>query len=355
MSPSSRSSGDANPADGLPVLAQLKPVLRRFQKRSTLRALTQVANSLVIYVALWCAIYWSWQFSGVLALCLTLLAGLWIVRVFIIMHDCGHGSFTDSKLLNNIIGNIAGLMVFTPYYHWRWEHAVHHNTSGDLSRRGVGDIWTMTVQEYLNSSPGRRLLYSVTRNPNVLFLVAPIWLFLFWHRIPSRTAPSRERRSVWSTNIWVAGLCATLTMVFGWKHFLITQILITTIGGGAGIWLFYIQHQFEDAYWAPSQNWDYIAAAMRGSSFYRLPKVFQWFSGNIGFHHIHHLSPAIPNYNLQRCHAAHPAFAKAPTITLRTSLACTKLKLWDEEAQQLVSFEQLKSGINSTDQTATKQ
>jgi omega-6 fatty acid desaturase (delta-12 desaturase) len=343
MSLSSTCASQSNEVDPLPALAELKPVLTRFQKRSASRALIQVANSLAMYVLLWCAIYWSWRFSYALALCLTFLAGLWVVRVFIIMHDCGHGSFTQSKLANNIIGNIAGLMVFMPYYHWRWEHAIHHNTSGDLGRRGIGDVWTMTVEEYLNSSPWRRFIYAVTRNPSVLFSIAPLLVFLCLHRVPARTAPRREFWSVWATNTWVLALWVTLSVVFGWRQFLITQLLITMVGGGIGIWLFYVQHQFEDAYWTPSEEWSYLAAALRGSSFYRLPKMLQWFSGSIGFHHIHHLSPSIPNYNLQLCHAAHPAFARAPTITLRTSLACAKLKLWDERTRQLVSFQQLKS------------
>jgi omega-6 fatty acid desaturase (delta-12 desaturase) len=327
----------------LPTLADLKPVIRYFQRRSASRALIQVSNSLALYVILWFAIYWSWRLSYALALCITLLAGLWVVRVFIIMHDCGHGSFTKSKLANDIIGNVAGLMVFTPYYHWRWEHAIHHRTSGDLGRRGIGDIRTMTVQEYLNSPSWRRIIYVVTRSPSVLFSIAPILLFLFFNRVPSRTAHRREWWSVWSTNIWVLVVCVTLGTIFGWQHFLITQLLITMVGGGIGIWLFYVQHQFEGAYWKCSSDWNYIAAALRGSSFYRLPKVLQWFSGNIGFHHIHHLSPGIPNYNLQRCHAAHPAFAQVPTITLRDSFACAKLKLWDEQAQKLVTFKHLKS------------
>jgi len=346
MSLSSHSASRPSEVERFPALTDLRPVLIRFQKRSASRALIQVANSLAVYVTLWCAIYWSWRFSYALALCLTFLAGLWVVRVFIIMHDCGHGSFTQSKLANSIIGNIAGLMVFTPYYHWRWEHAIHHNTSGDLGRRGVGDIWTMTVQEYLNSPPWRRFIYAVTRNPTVLFSIAPLLLFLCWHRVPARSARGREIWSVWATNIWVLAICVTLSAVFGWQQFLITQLLITMVGGGIGVWLFYVQHQFESAYWTRSDDWNYLAAALRGSSFYRLPKVLQWFSGNIGFHHIHHLSPSIPNYNLQLCHAAHPAFARAPTITLRTSLACAKLKLWDERAHRLVSFQHVKSSTN---------
>lgn len=331
-----------------PRLAQLNSVLRPFQKCSTRRALVQVLNSIVLYVLLWFAIYWSWRFSFVPALGITLLAGLLVVRVFIIMHDCGHGSFTGSKLMNNIIGYVAGLMVFTPYYHWRWEHSIHHSTSGDLNRRGIGDIWTMTVQEYVESASWRRFLYAITRHPAVLMFIAPVLLFLFWNRIPSRNAGRRERLCVWTTNAWVVFVCATLPAVFGWRQFLITQLLITTVGGGIGIWLFYVQHQFEGAYWTRSTDWDYVASALRGSSFYRLPKVLQWFSGNIGFHHIHHLRPGIPNYNLERCHAAHPIFAQVPTVTLWSSFACARLKLWDEERQELVSFRFLKARRKSS-------
>jgi omega-6 fatty acid desaturase (delta-12 desaturase) len=343
MSLSAHSSSQSNGFNQSRTLADLKPVLRHFQKRSTSRAFMQVLNSLALYVILWFAIYWSWKFSYALALGITFLAGLCVVRVFIIMHDCGHGSFTESRLANDIIGNIAGLMVFTPYYHWRWEHATHHFTSGDLDRRGIGDVWTMTVQEYRDSPPWRRFTYAVARHPGVLFSIAPILVFLFLNRLPSRTAGRREWWSVWSTNIGVLAVCMTLSAFFGLRQFLITQLVITAVGGGIGIWLFYVQHQFEGAYWKQSPDWNYVDSALRGSSFYRLPRMLQWLSGNIGFHHIHHLSPSIPNYNLERCHAAHPAFTQVPTITLRTSFACTKLRLWDEEQQQLVSFQHLKS------------
>ena len=243
-----------------------------------------------------------------------------------------------SKLTNDVIGVIAGMIVFTPYYHWRWEHAIHHATSGNLDRRGTGDIWTMTVKEYLQSSTWMRLLYRIARHPLVLFGIGPAFLFLILNRFPSRKAKPREWWSVWCTNAWFVCVVFTLSAVFGWKAYLLVQLAITIIGGGIGIWMFYVQHQFEEGYWECNSKWRYFAAAFQGSSFYRLPKILQWFSGNIGFHHIHHLSPRIPNYNLACCYSTHPVFKSVPTLTLRNSFNSCRLKLWDEQQRRLVSF-----------------
>ncbi len=286
--------------------------------------------------------YWSLRFSYVLTISLALLAGAVVVRVFIILHDCGHGSFLKSRMANDIVGFIAGIVVLTPFYHWRWEHSLHHASSGDLDRRGTGDVWTMTVQEYLESSRRVRFAYRLSRNPFVLLVIAPIFLFLFRHRLSSRKANRRERRSVWWTNFGILTMALTLGWVFGWKMYLLIQVLITIVAGGIGIWMFYVQHQFDGTHWERSESWDYSVAALQGSSFYRLPKILQWFSGNIGFHHIHHLSPRIPNYNLERCHEAHPMFQAVKPVTLRGSLKSARLHLWDEENRQLIGFEHLK-------------
>jgi omega-6 fatty acid desaturase (delta-12 desaturase) len=319
-----------------------KELLASFKKPSAIRAAWQLTNSFALYVLLWILIYWSLKISQLLTLVLAIMAGALVVRVFIISHDCGHGSFMKSKRANDIVGCIAGIVVFTPYYHWRWDHALHHASSGDLDRRGTGDIWTMTVQEYLRSPRWKRLVYRVARNPFVLFVVAPVFVFMVVHRFSLRTANSRERWSVWWTNLSILGLVLALSWVFGWKTFLLIQLVITMVGGGIGTWMFYVQHQFEGAYWERRENWDYTAAALQGSSFYRLPRILQWLSGNIGFHHIHHLSPRIPNYNLERCHAAHPIFKNVKPVTFRTSLKSVKLNLWDEQRRRLISFRQLK-------------
>ena len=324
------------------VVADWKPVVTHFQTPSAPRAIWQLINSLGLYLALWWLMSWTVNISFSLTLGVAVLAGAVVVRVFIILHDCGHGSFLKSRRANNIIGSIAGVVVFTPYFHWRWEHSLHHATSGDLDRRGVGDIWTMTVAEYLAASRLTRFLYRLSRNPFVLLIIAPVLLFGVRQRFSARKANQRERRSVWFTNLGVLAVVMALSWIFGWKTYLLIQLLITTVGGGIGIWMFYVQHQFEDAYWEHGESWDYTLAALRGSSFYRLPRILQWFSGNIGFHHIHHLSPRIPNYNLARCHDAHMLFRDLTPITLSRSVKSARLHLWDEERRKLIGFRDLK-------------
>ena len=335
------SSPTAGPGPDISV-AQWKSLVARFQEASVWRATWQMINTFGSYVALWVLMYWARGISWWLTVPLAILAALIVVRVFIIFHDCGHGSFFKSRLANDIVGFIAGLLTFTPYYHWRWEHGLHHGTSGDLDRRGTGDIWTMTVQEYIESTRWKRFAYRLARNPFVLFIVAPLFLFLIRERFPSKGAKPRERFSVWWMNIAIAGMVLVMSWIFGWKHYLILQLIVTMVAGATGIWLFYVQHQFEDAYWERGGEWDYTTAALQGSSFYKLPKVLQWFSGNIGFHHIHHLSPRIPNYNLQRCHESHPLFSSVKPVTFRRSLKSLAYRLWDESRRKLVGFRQIR-------------
>jgi omega-6 fatty acid desaturase (delta-12 desaturase) len=235
------------------------------------------------------------------------------------------------------------VLTFTPYFHWRWEHAIHHSTSGDLDRRGVGDVWTLTVQEYLESSRGRRFAYRLARNPVVLFLLAPLFFFVVMQRFPSRKAPLRERCSVYWTNLAIGLVAAGMIWAFGWKAYLIIQLTHVLIAGSAGLWLFYVQHQFDGVYWERRDQWDYAAAALQGSSFYKLPKILQWFTGNIGFHHIHHLSPRIPNYHLEKCHRTEPLFQTVKPVTLLSSLKSLTFRLWDERRRTLVGYSALKA------------
>lgn len=323
------------PASGL---ADWKGIVARFQKPSRVRATWQVINTLGPYAFIWYLIYRSLGVSWWLTFPLAALAGLLLVRVFIIFHDCGHGSFYKSRLVNDIAGFLTGILTFTPYYHWRWEHSLHHATAGDLDRRGVGDIWTMTVQEYLESSRWKRFAYRLARNPIVLFVIAPVYLFVFRQRFASSKASLRERHSVWLMNLAIAGFAGGLCLIFGWKQYMLIQLVVTMVAGASGIWMFYVQHQFEDAYWERREDWDYTTAALQGSSFYKLPRILQWLSGNIGFHHIHHLSSRIPNYNLERCHNSHPIFQQVKPITLRGSLKSINVRLWDEEGRKLVGF-----------------
>ena len=317
--------------------------MARYQKSEVWPGVRQLLNTLVPYAALWCLMYFSLKVSWWLTLPLALLAAGFLVRVFIIFHDCGHGSFFPSRRANDILGFITGVITLTPYYHWRWEHALHHSSSGDLDRRGTGDVWTLTVQEYLEASRWKRFAYRLARNPVVLFGLAPLFIFFIKMRFPAASAPRRERHSVAWTNLAIVGMVAGMSFVFGLGTYLLLQMFITLVAGSAGVWLFYVQHQFEGVYWERNEEWDYCTAALKGSSFYKLPKVLQWFSGSIGFHHIHHLSPRIPNYHLEKCHRAEPLFQTVKPVTLFSSLRSLTFRLWDERRQRLVGYRVLRA------------
>jgi omega-6 fatty acid desaturase (delta-12 desaturase) len=319
-----------------------KEIVAQYQKPSTWRALWQIVNTLGPYLLLWYLIYRSLAVSWWITVPLAILAGAFQVRVFIIHHDCGHGSFFKSRKANNILGFITGVLTLTPYYHWRAEHAAHHATSGDLDRRGVGDIWTLTVLEYLEASRWKRFAYRLARNPVVLFVLAPLYVFVIKHRIPRANANRRERHSVYWTNLVILGMAAGLASAFGLKAYLLIQLTVLTVAGAAGFWLFYVQHQFDGVYWERGDDWDYTTAALHGSSFYKLPRILQWFSGNIGYHHIHHLSSRIPNYNLAKCHQEHPLFQSVKPVTLFSSFKSFTFRLWDEQRRKLVGYRHLR-------------
>ncbi|MBX3465199.1 MAG: fatty acid desaturase [Planctomycetes bacterium] len=322
--------------------ARWKAIVERYQQPHAGRATWQLVNTLGAYVAVWWLMHASLGVSWWLTGPLVVLAGGLLVRVFIIFHDCGHGSFFASRFANDFWGCVTGLLTFTPYYHWRGEHAIHHGATGDLDRRGIGDVWTMTVQEYLDASRWKRFSYRLARNPVVLFVAAPLVLFLVLQRLPRAGAKPHERLSVWWMNAALLALLAGMSWWFGFPSFLVLQLLVLMVAGAAGVWLFYLQHQFEDAYWERGEDWDYAAAALRGSSFFQLPRVLQWFSGNIGFHHVHHLSPRIPNYNLERCHNSDPMFHSVQPMTLFGSLRSLGLRLWDESSKKLIGWRQLR-------------
>ncbi|MGH7951413.1 MAG: fatty acid desaturase [Limisphaerales bacterium] len=326
-----------------PDVAAWKEIVMKYQRPSTWRALWQIIDTLVPIAALWYLMYLSLSVSWWLLLPLAALMGALLVRVFIIFHDCGHGSFFKSHLANDTVGFIAGILTFTPYYHWRWEHAIHHSAAGDLDRRGTGDVWTLTVEEYLKSSRWKKFAYRLSRNPFILFVVAPMFLFLIKQRIPSSKSNPRERHSVYAMNVAILCMIVGLGHVFGWKAYLLIQLIALMVAGGAGVWLFYVQHQFEDVYWERGEDWSFTAAALQGSSFYKLPRVLQWFSGNIGFHHIHHLSSRIPNYNLEKCHKADPLFQRVKPITFFSSFKSLTFRLWDEKGRKLVGYGHLKN------------
>jgi len=317
-------------------------MVAKYQNPSLQRSLWQVANTLIPYFVLLTLMYVSLSYSYWITLALALPAGGLLTRSFIIFHDCGHGSFFKSQRANNLLGTICGLMVFTPYYQWRFEHAVHHATSGDLDRRGVGDIFTLTVDEYLKLPRWGRYKYRLYRSPIVMLGLGPWFTFLISQRFVNPISKKRERFSVYFSNLFIVALLVVAAHTIGIKELLMIQLPVAFIGGLGGIWMFYIQHQFEGTYWQRHEEWDYATAAIRGSSYFKLPRVLQWFTGNIGFHHIHHLSSRIPNYALQKCMEENPEFQNVTTITLWSSIKSLGLNLWDEEGRRLVSFRQLK-------------
>jgi acyl-lipid omega-6 desaturase (Delta-12 desaturase) len=324
------------------IVADWKRVAREFQEASTRRAVWQLANTLVPYAVLWIMLYFWRRDAYWLTLPIAAIAGLLAVRIFIIFHDCCHGCFFPARWANTITGFLTGTLVFTPFTHWRWQHSIHHATSGDLDHRGTGDIWTMTVREYVESSCWTRLTYRLARHPVILFVITPVFLFIIWQRLSSKDARPSVRLSVWWSNIVIVGLVGALGSLFGWKTYTLMQLVVMAVAGAFGVWMFYVQHQFEGAYWERRAEWGFAAAALQGSSYYRLPKILQWLSGNIGFHHVHHLNSRIPNYNLQRCHQANDIFRTVKTVSFSESLGYVRLNLWDEERRKLISFRHLK-------------
>ena len=302
------------------------------------RSLLDVATSLVPYLVLLVLMYLAVDSSFLLVLALTIPAAGFLLRTFIMVHDCAHGSFLPSKRANAWLGTAVGLVVFESFLSWRHSHAVHHATAGDLDRRGVGDLLTLTVAEYRALSWRRRLGYRLFRNPLVMFGLGPLYALVLHPRLVPRSARPRIRRSVIATNFALAAGVAALCWLVGWREFLLVQTPVMLLAGAAGVWLFYVQHQFEDTYWQSAGDWSYAAAALQGSSYLKLPRLLQFFSGNIGLHHVHHLSAKVPNYNLQRAHDQNPIFHDVPTLSLWDGLRAVRLKLWDEGRGRLVTF-----------------
>jgi omega-6 fatty acid desaturase (delta-12 desaturase) len=284
--------------------------------------------------------YFTLGVSLALTLALAVPAAGFLVRVFVVFHDCAHGSLFPSRRANVALGTVLGLLVLSPFRRWRHDHAVHHATSGDLDRRGVGDIPTLTVQEYRARSWRGRMAYRLIRNPLVMFGLGPVFAMIVGPRIVARGARPRMRNSVLGTDVALMVLVGAICWLIGWRGFLIVWAPAALLAGSVGIWLFYVQHQFENAYWQSRGDWRYADAALKGSSYLRLPGVLRFFTGNIGLHHVHHLNSRIPNYNLQRAHDSTPAFAGVPTLSLWDGLRAVRLKLWDERIDRLVTFAQ---------------
>ena len=304
------------------------------------RSALEILTSVVPYLALSVLMYLALGVSDLLTLALVLPAAGFLVRTFVVFHDCAHGSLLPSKRGNQSVGRFLGLFVLSPFQRWRHDHAIHHATSGDLERRGVGDIITLTVDEYRARRWRGRLAYRLMRNPVVMFGLGPVVAMVIGPRIATRAQRPRMRHSVLGTDVVLVLIIGGLCWLIGWQSFLIVWAPSALLAGSVGIWLFYVQHQFEDAYWQSAADWDYSEAALRGSSYLKLPRVLQFFTGNIGLHHVHHLNSRIPNYNLQRAHDENAVFRQVPTLSLWDGLRSVRLKLWDEEHGKLVTFAQ---------------
>ena len=314
-----------------------------YRRSATLAGVIQLSTTLVPLAALLTAMYWSLDYSYLATLALAIPTSGFLVRTFILMHDCAHGSFLPSKRANEIVGFITGVLTMTPFAQWRRDHALHHASSGDLDRRGHGDIITLTIDEYLARDRWGRLKYRLYRNPIILFGFGPLYLMISqrW-RSPGEATGRKQITSVHATNVAIVAGLVGFSLLIGFKAVALIYIPVFLIAAAAGIWLFYVQHQFEDTYWEGHASWEYVTAAMEGSSYYKLPRVLDWITGSIGLHHVHHADPRIPNYRLRRCHEENAAFHSATQITLRSSIRSARLRLWDPEKGKLVGFEAVK-------------
>ena len=318
-------------------------IVRKYAKPDAAKAWWQLANSVIPYFLLWWLMTKTIHYSYLLTALLALLAAGFLVRIFIIFHDCGHGSFFKSKKLNEIVGVLTGFLSITPFHKWTYEHKIHHQTVGNLDKRGMGDVYTMTVEEYKNSSPMKRFLYRLMRNPWFLFFAGGFFNFILINKIPKKGVPRKYNIYAVLTLVAFVAVSVVMCKLIGTKEFLFIQGLILYFASIFGVFLFYVQHQYSGVVWERQENWDYATIAYEGSSYLKLPKILQFFSGNIGFHHIHHLSPKIPNYNLERCMNENPVLQKEP-LTLGQSLKQMNLRLWDEKKHKLVGFKEAMEG-----------
>lgn len=319
-----------------------KKIIAPYEKSNVRHSVWQLFNTLIPFFGLWSLAYLSLSVSYWLSLVFIIPAAGFLIRIFIIFHDCCHHSFFSNRRANAIVGTITGILTCCPYHQWRYTHTVHHATSGNLNKRGTGDIWTLTVDEYLALPPLQRLAYRFYRNPIVMFVIGPIYIFLIDYRFNRKRASKAERINTYITNLGIVGIAGLLSWVIGWQEFLLIQGPIFLLSGMAGVWLFYVQHQFENTYFEKEEEWDYVRAAMEGSSFYNLPKILHWMTGNIGFHHIHHLSPKVPNYNLPQAHYNTPFLQDVPAVGLISSLRSLRYRLWNEQSKKFIGFREIK-------------
>lgn len=321
---------------------QLRKSIKPYERTSLQISIIQILNTLVPYVLLIVLGFILYSVSPWLSILCGSVGAFFLVRSFIIFHDCTHGSFFKSKKANKILGNITGFLTLFPYEKWRREHITHHATSGNLDKKGTGDIWMMTIEEYKEAEPMKRLTYRMYRHPFVMFVLGPIYLLFITNRINVKGAKPEEKRNTYLHNLAVLVVYGLLIYLVGPARFFSVMGPVLFIGGMLGIWMFYIQHTFEDSYFEDEKEWDYVKAAVEGSSYYHLPKLFQWLTGNIGYHHVHHLSPRIPNYMLEKAHNEVTPLQHATTIGIRKSFESLKYKLYDPENKRFITFGEYK-------------
>jgi omega-6 fatty acid desaturase (delta-12 desaturase) len=320
-------------------------VIMKYNHPDLGKSIWQIVNSVLPYLVMWYLMYRSLEYSYLLTLVLAVIASGFLIRIFIIFHDCGHRSFFVSKKANDIVGMAMGILTFTPFDRWHNQHRIHHATSGNLDKRGIGDVWTMTLEEYLKSSRRDRFFYRAFRNPFIMFTLGPVLVVFIQNRITNKKMSKQEKTNVYFTNIVVLIMAALISFLIGVKAFLMIQLPVILIAHSLGIWLFYIQHQFDDVYWERDNKWDYKVSAIQGSSFLKLPAVLQWFTGNIGFHHVHHLSSRIPNYYLAKCHRENEIFRQVKPIIWFSTFRSLTLGLWDEANQRMISFRKIQAAL----------
>ncbi len=328
-------SADADPYCRQALAPYAQPRLRR--------TLFDILTGPVAYLALWPVMVLALDISYWLTLAITIPAAGFLLRTFILFHDCTHGSLFDQRWANRWFGRFFALLVLHPFAAWRHSHAVHHGAAGDIDRRGTGDVMTMTVREYRDASPKDRAIYRAFRNPFVMFILGPIWSLVIQPRIPSKSQSKAQRNSVWLTNLALFVVIGAACLLIGWQEYLLIQGPMVLIAGAMGVWLFFVQHQFEDVYWESSEDWSYTEAALQGSSYLKLPKVLQFFTGSIGLHHVHHLSVRVPNYNLQAAHDNLDVFADVPILSIAESLRCSRLKLIDDSSGRLLTWREVRA------------
>jgi omega-6 fatty acid desaturase (delta-12 desaturase) len=335
---------DAILADSQAMTDDLAKIVFRYTQPDRRKAIRQILGTFLPYFAVVALMVVLLQngYSYWITLALSALAAALQVRIFILFHDCCHGSFFASRTANRILGYVSGILTFTPFEQWRRSHAVHHETVGDLDRRGVGDIWILTVEEYLAAPRWKRIAYRIVRNPFFILLLGTPIVFVINQRYFHKLDRKPERQSVIVTDIALLVIFVIASVTVGIRTYIAVVFPVTLIAGAAGLWLFYVQHQFEGVYWARHEVWDRMRAALEGSSFYKLPGVLQWFTGSIGFHHVHHIQQRIPNYNLEQCYNDIPALRAVRPLTLRKSLKCGRLHLWDEKNQRLIGYGSLR-------------